>query len=332
MTPPAFSRLIGHDAPVERLESLVRRGRLAHAYLFTGPEGVGKRTAALAWACRLLCAGDGNDSCRECQQIDAGTHPHLLLLRREEGKQDISLEQIHSLLQSLSLKSTDPRPRIAILEEADHLNEEGMNTLLKTLEEPPPGSLFLLVTSRPAALLPTIHSRCHTVRFGPVPEEPLRAFLERSSPGSSPDAALAARLAGGSPGRALGLIPEIPRMRARLLEILGHLQRRDLPPILEELTRTRDAQKSRREAFLLIDLLLLTLREILRARLESRPVDPTLLPPENRLLRERTTDEIATLLDTVLEHREALERNANVSLVVENTLLQIDQGAAALPS
>ena len=314
---------IGHDAVWDRLRAVVRRGRVAHAYLFSGPEGVGKRLVALRFARALLCAQQGDDECTDCRHVREETHPHLILVSRAEGKQDISISQVRELHRQLSLKPSERKPRVVILDGAERLSLPGMNALLKVLEEPPPLCVFVLVTSAPASLLPTILSRCHTVRFGLVPEDLVRLHLEET--GIAPEvAALTARITGGRIGLAMGGHEELSEARAWMEEALGHIFRHDLNPIVEQITRIRDPKKSRRRAAFLLDLLLLPLREILRARLRGRPPDPEFVPKSARdVLAPLSADEIAERVETLLDHRRFLDLNANVGLTVENALLHI---------
>src|SRR5262245_16249612 len=144
----SFDRILGHKAALERLGALSHGERLAHAYVFAGPPGVGKRMVA--------------------EEFARGLDAELMPVERAEEKRDIAVEQVRELLRRLSFKSTGGRLRAVLVDDADRLNEEGQNALLKTLEEPPDRCLFILVTSSPALLLPTIVSRCHTVLFHPL--------------------------------------------------------------------------------------------------------------------------------------------------------------------
>ncbi len=204
---------------VEQFRRAVARGRLATSFLFVGPEGIGKRTFAVKLAQALLCptradaALDPCLACPGCQQVAAGTHPDLLAVSRPEGKSFIPLELLigdpehrmrEGLCHEIGLKPMTGGRKIAVIDQADFLNQEGANCLLKTLEEPPPRSVLILIGTSPARQLPTIRSRCQVIRFRPLSEEQVAEVLR--SGGLVADAEEARRLAaqsGGSVGRAL---------------------------------------------------------------------------------------------------------------------------------
>ncbi|MHC4607456.1 MAG: DNA polymerase III subunit, partial [Planctomycetota bacterium] len=283
----------------------------------------GKKTVAYLFARMLLCDRQGGDTCSDCRRVDEDAHPHFFPVAVREGKQNISIRQIAELRRSLALRPARKKPRVIVIDDAELLSEEAMNAMLKTLEEPPQDSVFVLVTATPAALLPTIRSRCQTVRFGPVPEDRVRKHLE-STGWDAREAALAARMTGGRIGRALEGAEAVAAARAKLEETLGRILESDVNAVVESLMKIRDPKESRREAILLLDLLLLALREALRARIEERAPDPDLVP-ENavRTLASLEEDEITRRMEILLDHRHFLDQNASVGLAVENALLRI---------
>ncbi len=217
-----ISRPLGHVAVVDRLGRLAEAGTrssrtdrthgIPHALLFDGPEGVGKFRTALWWASRIKCElqGDGASAsqdricrCASCQQVAVGTHPDVLVLAPQAGEKILKIELIRStLIPTLSLRPVRPGPRVAIVRGAELLNVAAQNAMLKVLEEPPGNAVIILVTGSRSALLPTIRSRCQTVRFGPLDRESLEAIL--TARGFTPDnARSAAAIARGSAGKAL---------------------------------------------------------------------------------------------------------------------------------
>jgi DNA polymerase-3 subunit delta' len=225
-----FSELIAQDRALVPLRSALRRGALHHAYLFGGPEGVGKARAALLLAqaanCERGAAGPGGlrddpcGGCVPCRKIAKGIHPDVLVLHEErvmakQGRwepkggrtpsKDIVVDQIRDLVdRRLSLRRFEGRRRFVVVDPADAMNPQAQNALLKTLEEPPDDTTLVLVASSPDSLLPTIRSRCLRVPFAPLPAELVADRLVRE--GHAPEAArLAAALSGGSLGRALAL-------------------------------------------------------------------------------------------------------------------------------
>lgn len=205
-----------------------------HAWLFVGPEGVGKAMAASALAKRLLCEAAGPamsgdnlevpDSHPIAKLVDAHTHPDFILLdrlpkdmkalreieRRDwpadiERARNITVEQVRGLGTIFALTPSYSRSRVVLVDSIDDMERGAANALLKSLEEPPQGTIFLLVSHAPGRLLPTIRSRCRTLRFGALDEDAMRAALRRMLPDIG-EAELSALVAAGegSPGRALG--------------------------------------------------------------------------------------------------------------------------------
>jgi DNA polymerase-3 subunit delta' len=190
-----WAGLYGHDTQRDALLGAYQRDRLGHSYLFTGPEGIGKKRFALTLAQSLLCETLANrlrnpddqnyasmDPCGECVtciQIKAGTYPDLHLAALPEDKQEFPIALMLELIQSLSLKPTrEGSRRIAIIDDADVFNEESANCFLKTLEEPPPESLLILLGTAPERQLPTILSRCQVISFQPLSEADFQAAAQ----------------------------------------------------------------------------------------------------------------------------------------------------------
>lgn len=182
----------GHDVVVAQFRQRLARDRLASTFLFVGPAGIGKRTFALKLAQALLCRQGESEllepcgECASCVQVVAGTHPDVLHVRKPDDKNEIPIALLigskerrmqEGLCHDLWLKPTPGGRRIAILDDADHLNEEGANALLKTLEEPPPRAVLILVGTSVDRQLPTIRSRSQIVRFQPLPAEIIAGLL-----------------------------------------------------------------------------------------------------------------------------------------------------------
>ncbi len=199
-----MSALVGHETVYESLKKAVDDGRTAHAYLFAGREGVGKKLAAIQFACLLNCAEphvDTDRSCRTCRRIVEEKHPDVIIERPE--KDMIRIDRVRNLQNFFKYAPVEGRHRVVIIDDAHLMNRPAQNALLKTLEEPPPGRVLVLISAKPAALLPTVRSRCRKVRFGPIPVELLAALLRKEHSLSSERAAVLASLSGGSAGRAL---------------------------------------------------------------------------------------------------------------------------------
>jgi DNA polymerase-3 subunit delta' len=177
-----FSTVFGHHRLVSLLKRSIAGGTLPPSLLFAGPAGVGKRLAAIAVAQTLNCERAGDDACGECatcKRIARGVHPDVLLVEPGDSGA-IKIDPIRDVVERAAYRPFEGRRRVVIVDEADALLPAAQNALLKTLEEPPPASVFILVTARPDVLLPTVRSRCPQLRFGPLADDDIvRALVAR---------------------------------------------------------------------------------------------------------------------------------------------------------
>ncbi len=328
----AWSSILGHDRWAAAFDHIVRRGRLAHAYLFVGPAGVGKHLFARELAKALLCETPKEilaacDTCAACKLVVAGTHPDLLELQRPEDKNEFPIDLIRDLIANFALKPARQHGKIAILNDADDLNDTAANGFLKTLEEPPPGSLLILIGTHLEGQLPTIRSRCQVVRFAPLGNDLVRSILVKNE-AADPDRLV--RLAGGSPGRAVLLAdPELWAFRAKLLHGLAQPKvatfelAKEFAEFAEEAGKETALHRQRvgQVFFLMLD----GLREALRLSLGA-----ALTPGEEGESLQRLADrlgpeKIAALIDRCLEAQTHLDRYLQVSLVLEGLFESLTQ-------
>jgi DNA polymerase-3 subunit delta' len=223
----SWANVPGHEDLKAAFRRVIGRGRLAHAYLFAGPHGVGKRRFAVELAKKLLCerhqGDEACDQCPACLQVAAGTHPDYQLVGLPADKHEFPIELMHELIARLALKPARGKHRVAIVDDADSFNEETANCFLKSLEEPPPRSLLVLLATNLDRQLPTIRSRCQLVRFGNLPEESMASQLVHEGLASAEaEARQFVRLAGGNLADARALAdPAVRAFRRELLEGLG---------------------------------------------------------------------------------------------------------------
>jgi len=224
-----LSAVIGQDRALALLRRYLAAGAAPQGLLFSGEEGVGKEKAARAFAAALLCRKSGADgscgTCPDCRLLSSGAHPNFFFIAPE--KQFLGIDEIRALQEELALKAFSDRPRVAILCPADRMTPQAANALLKTLEEPPPGAHLILVAHRASVLMPTIVSRCQRVPFFPLPPETVAEIVSRQ-PGVGgrhprPVILLAAAVSGGSPGRALSLLPDLADEREAWLALFTKL-------------------------------------------------------------------------------------------------------------
>ena len=227
----SFSDLTQQLAVAAQLQRSLQGGRLAHAYLFTGPRGSGKETVAAALAKALNCTETEHDSCDRCdscRRVDEGVHPDVYWVRPEKKSRRIGVEQIRALEKAVNLKPSMARVKVGIIVDADCLSEEASNAFLKTLEEPPAQTVIVLLSAEPQRLLPTILSRCLKLSFGPTaPRAPsphqeklLPLLAQLATPGQSKIAAAYRLLTGVT-----ALLQEIRKPIAERLEAEADLDR-----------------------------------------------------------------------------------------------------------
>ncbi|MBI3742819.1 MAG: DNA polymerase III subunit delta' [Chloroflexi bacterium] len=202
--------LTGNERIVEALARSLREGRASHAYLFTGPVGIGKSTLAMNLAQALNCTGAEPPcgSCRQCQRIAGGKHADVLTIALKssesgEVRTGILLDQIKDVQQSASLRPFEGLARVFIIDGADMLTGEAANRMLKTLEEPPDSVYFILLAADVSRVLPTVVSRCRACDLRPVPSGKITEMLVAKHNVAQDRAALLARLASGRPGWAI---------------------------------------------------------------------------------------------------------------------------------
>jgi len=207
ITPRTNTALFGHDEAQALLMQDFASGKLAHGWIISGPRGIGKATLAYKFARALLGGGEGAH-----RRMIAGSHADLLVVeqaydeKKEEFKNDISVEQAREIAKFLSLTPGEGQWRVVIIDSVDALNANGANAILKILEEPPPQAIFLLVSHNPGRLLPTIRSRCRNLRLHAPDRATFIKIMRHVMPGIDANEMKAlAQLSGMSPGVALEL-------------------------------------------------------------------------------------------------------------------------------
>jgi DNA polymerase III subunit delta' len=220
-----FKDIIGHDRQIDILKRALANDALAHAYLFSGEAGIGKRLTAYALAAALNCEapgpGGGCGACPACRRVAGGIHPDVRVVMPEsrdeqllstwsskdieKASDEIKIDQIRRAQESISLRPSEGRKKVLIVDGAETMNEASQNAFLKTLEEPPGDSLIILITSMPQSLLPTIRSRCQALAFQPLPRHTLAEVIREKRGLSEEDAWFIAALSRGSLGRALAM-------------------------------------------------------------------------------------------------------------------------------
>lgn len=252
-------RLLGHEAQEAAFVSALDSGRLHHAWLLTGPEGVGKATFAYQAARRLLgAASDGaggplssSPDSIPARLMAAKSHPDFMVLERlgEDGKirKVIPVDEARHLPEFFSKSPAQAPYRVAIIDAADDLNVNAANAILKTLEEPPPRGVLFLVSHAPGRLLPTIRSRCRTLAFRTPGLDTAETIVREQSGLDGYDTARLVKMAGGSPGLALKMAAlNVLAMDDTAHELLNHLKHPDPAPLLAMADSFRGAEGAER--------------------------------------------------------------------------------------
>jgi len=206
---PFFKNLLGHDRAKALLREAVSNNKVGHAYLFRGPDGVGKKRAAITFAAFLNCNNRADDACGHCgscRKYIVGSHPDLIHIAPDGAA--IKIGQVRELKHQLTFPPLEAATRVIILEDIHTMRREAANSLLKTLEEPAPDNLLILTADQSGTILPTIISRCQVIPFGPLDYEDMARVLQQEHDLDNPQALALASVAEGSLGRAKLLIEE----------------------------------------------------------------------------------------------------------------------------
>jgi DNA polymerase III subunit delta' len=332
-----FADLIGQQLATSVLQRAIKAGTVNHAYLFTGPEGAGKTSTALAFAAALNCEsptpdGDACGTCTSCIMMAADGHPDIELIKPDGAQTKI--KQMHEMRRMSQYAPVRGKWKVVIVEQVDTMNEDSSNSILKTLEEPPSYLIIILLSRNPALLLQTIRSRCLLVRFANAPAQELADALVDRFGASRKEAEFLAAYSEGRPGIAISLLgnEKFVEWREKVVSLATGIQSHSrsfalrLSEDFQKLTAAdKEDNTSKRSATrMAIDSLILIYRDLLslavrgasaqlinsdmRSTLESHPIAP-----------ERATAGIETLLWA----RKALEGNANVQLLADVLMMRL---------
>ncbi|MGB4600272.1 MAG: DNA polymerase III subunit delta' [Trichlorobacter sp.] len=320
-----LAEVMGQKRVVDALQRSITTNRVAHAYLFEGISGCGRRTTALALISALFCQqpsdGDACGRCSSCKKLAAGSHPDLHLLQPLPDKRDISIEQVRELQQMLSLRPFEAKRKACLIEPAERMSLGAANSLLKTLEEPPGHAVMILLATQADRLLPTIRSRCQHLRFAPLAVSDLVTLLERQ--GVEPSvAATLAPLSEGSLEQAREVDSEAAAAsRQELLGALRQVRHQQVATVFDASERLAG---SRDETLGLFSLLISLLRDMILLR--SAAMDRI----TNLFLQDQLAEEAARFhpadlmeaLELALEIRRSIQGNVNAKLALDRFLLR----------
>jgi DNA polymerase-3 subunit delta' len=303
----------------------MKKGRLAHAYLFYGTKGLGKQTAAEIFAKALNCTGadfDACDGCSSCLKIDHGNHSDIIMLKPEG--QFIRIHEIREIQEQMRFKPFEGGKRVFIVEDAEKMNIPAANALLKTLEEPSPANILILLSSRPHQLPMTILSRCQKLRFNPLSRKEIAGYLAAKMNLDEATAKLLATTAGGSIGKALEMYEESylstrDDILKRVVQFYGE-DPLNLLWVVDALGKDRDDILQR------LDILKTWHRDVLIYRETGdaeRLFHSDQLETVKFWSRSLSVSEILDNISVIGRASNAIDRNANKQLTLETLLFKL---------
>lgn len=304
------NEIIGHKDIIARLDQAVKSKHVASAFLFSGPDGIGKKLVALRLAqalnCRQFTSQGPCLQCASCRKIAALNHLEIKVIAREEKAKNLKIEQVFQLQADISLRPVEADKKVYIIDDAHTLSRDAANCLLKTLEEPPLDSLLIMVTANPAALLSTVRSRCQKIEFNPLSLQEVMRRLQEQGSLESESARFLANFAGGSFGRALAFLEKgILEKKAELDEFVEGIKEEDIAVVL---ARAQAYGRDKEQAKIWLDLLLYTCVQRYRA------------------VRERqkpSAEHYEEIIGLILRAKRDLAVNVNLQLVLENIFLRM---------
>jgi DNA polymerase-3 subunit delta' len=292
---------------------------MAKSYLFFGPEGVGRALTAKAFLAAIMCraAKDPHEACLgcpTCMRVNELSHPDIMWVNAGKNKK-IKIEDIRKARDILNLKPYEASLNACVIEDAHMMTQEASNALLKVLEEPPAGSLLILISSKKELLLPTVISRCTEVRFNPLPVDQAKDIIMNCSELDEESAYFLAYFSEGSPGKALEVVKE------------GVLRRKeDLAGALKRIAMEKDAScltwdQERKDVILEdLELLIMFFRDIVLGKegLQEFVLDKNLIDTEMyRFFKEYPVEKISNIIEKLISLKQALLGNVNPKLVAQ---------------
>ena len=325
-----FSEIIGHNQIVEHLKNAIRMGKVSHAYILNGENAAGKMMLAEAFAMSLQCEAGGDEpcmNCRSCNQAVAHNQPDIIYVSHEKPNV-ISVDDIrHQINNDIVIKPYSSKYKIYIMDEAEKMNGQAQNALLKTIEEPPAYGIILLLTTNADSFLPTILSRCITLNLKTVNEDLIKTHLMKKYQIPDYQAEVCAAFAQGNVGKAIQLASseEFKELKSSALSLVKKLEDMDLYELnglIKEINGYKDIVQE------YLDLLTLWFRDVLYMK-ATNDVNNLIFRDEvydiKKQAARRSYQGIETILQAIEQSRVRLRANVNFDLVIELLLLTIKE-------
>ncbi len=334
----SFDQILGQESAVAILRNALLNGRLAHAYLFLGPEGVGKRLTALTLAKAMNCnslpeRADSCERCPSCVKINSANHADVILLESEG--EVIKIDQVRDMQRRLRYRPLEGGRRACLIDSADRLNDAASNALLKTLEEPPDETHLILITSRPHQLLSTILSRCQWVKFKSLSSTHIVQILRKVHSLEEDRANFYASLAGGSVGEALALSNRVDfQKRIDWLRAFADIPEKNTEEIFETCERIA---KEEEEVNDLLELWKLWIRDLTVFKVQGEGSAEKLINHDlggevAEQAKKYSFDRLDGLFGLISNVQKAIALNANRQLALETLMREMTKQSPLSPS
>ena len=335
-----FSDIIGHDRPKAVLQAALRHDRVAHAYLFHGEPGIGKRLAAVRFAQAINCdcsdavnAQEACGRCRSCEQIESRTHPDFILIApdQEQANPQIKIEEVRALEEQIIYRPLVGQRRVVIIDDADRMTLGAANALLKTLEEPPGYTVLILVSSRPHLLPATIRSRCQSLRFAAPAQSLVEADLVAKRSLSRNDAQFLAIVTQNRLGEALEA--DLASVRGKQRDFATLIERSALQSVATLLATAEACHREERSAEAL-EWIVRWLRDLILVRVGADQTSLVNLDQRQELeqvARQVQIEQLLPLIEDIETLQRAANRNLNLQLALESVLLRLREILCPLP-
>jgi len=325
-----YSDIIGHEDIVKHFKSSLELGKVSHAYILNGEKGSGKKTVAKVFAKTLLCEtgqADPCGQCRSCLQVDTGNQPDLIWVTHEKPGV-ISVDEVRSqILHDIELKPYSSRYKIYIVPDAQLMNPQAQNALLKTLEEPPEYVVIMLLTSNVDTFLPTILSRCIVLNFKPVDPLQVMEYLMSQIGIDQGKARFCTDFAQGNLGKAvrLAISPDYNEIKEDSIRLLRRIQDMEIDEIIEAV---RNIGKYKLDITDYIDIMTMWFRDILMVKISNSP-NKIIFKDEFSIMKKQGSktsyEGIENILEAMDKLKIRLEANVNFDIAMELMLLTVKE-------
>lgn len=328
-----FKDIIGHEKIIDHFQTAIRTGQVSHAYILEGEAGSGKKTLARAFSEALECEAGGTESCGDCHSCmmaESGNHPDIIWVSHEKPN-TISVDDIRTQINGdIGIKPYSSAYKIYIVDEAEKMNEQAQNALLKTIEEPPAYAVILLLAGQTGAFLPTILSRCITLTLKPVEEEKITEYILAHTEMSKGEAEFCAGYSMGNLGKAMALAncEKMVEMKKECVHLLSYLHEME---IYEIICSIKEISKYKEEILEFLDMMMIWYHDVLVLK-TTGSVDRIVFKEYYNMLMKlaihMTYEGIQNILYAFDKVKIRLRANVNFDVALELLLLTIKENIA----